>query len=39
MLYISNKKVERISTSKSALYIVIAILIVLIPVLIWGDLS
>jgi len=38
MLHLSkNKEVKRLSTWESALYLVIGILIVLIPVLIWGD--
>lgn len=39
MLELSSKKVKRESDLKSALWITIGILIVLIPVLIWGDVS
>lgn len=40
MLTLSNKKdVKRMSNAKSALYFVIGLLILLIPVLIWGDVS
>ena len=40
MLHLSkNKEVKRLSTWKFALYIAVIILIVLIPLLIWGDMS
>ena len=39
MITLSNKKVKRQSDLKSYLWITIAILTILIPVLIWGDVS
>jgi len=39
MLTLSNKKVKRESNLKSAIYFIIALAILLIPVLIWGDVS